>query len=105
METLVNLAFFWGLEALAPFVLLVSGLLARWLAVVVIGGILAAGLMLAQVALWVFLAGVGSATSGSQHGYSVALSFAGGSVVALALYFPLSLARHRKLRRVYAESR
>ena len=105
METLANLAVFWGLEMAALIVLVISAFFARWLAVVVAGGVLAAVLMAAHVALWAVLAGIGSATSTSQQGYSVALSFAAGSVVALALYFPLAIARHKRLRRSHAGSR
>lgn len=105
METLASFAVFWGLELLALIVLMLSLVFARWLAVVIAGGVLAMALMAAHFALWVFLAGVGSATSTSQQGYSVALSFGAGSLVALALYFPLAVARHKKLRRAHAASR
>jgi len=105
METLANFAVFWGLEIAALLVLMISLLFARWLAVVIAGGLLAIALMAAHFALWVFLAGVGSATSTSQKGYSVALSFGMGSVVALALYFPFAIARHKKRRRAHAGSR
>jgi len=105
VETLANLAVFWGLEIAALIVLMVSVVFARWLAVVIAGGVLAAVLMAAHFALWVFLAGVESATSTSQQGYSVALSFGAASVVALALFFPLAIARHKKLRRTHAASR
>ncbi len=103
METLANLSILYGLEVAALVVLLISAVFARWLAAVVLGGLLATGLMVAQIALWVLMAGVGSATSGSQHGYSISLGFAVVSVIALALYFPLAIARHKKLRRVHAE--
>ena len=105
MENLFNFLFLYGLEVTALVILFASGVFARWLAVVVLGGILAAGLMIAQVVLWVFLAGIGSATSGSQHGYSIALGFAVGSSVALAVYFRLAVSRYKHLRRRHADGR
>ncbi len=105
MEPLLNFAMLWGLELAALLVLLISGVFARWLEVVLVGGILAALLMAAHVALWLFITLVGSAGSGSQESLSIALRFAAGSLVALALYFPLAIARHRKLRRLRGESR
>ena len=65
MVTLLNFAVLWGLELAALVVLLISGVFARWLEVVLVGGFLAALLMAAHVALWLFLALVGSAGSGS----------------------------------------
>jgi len=97
-EKIIELLLLFGLQIIAFLVLVFSVIFARWLAVVIIGGIVALVLMVAEVALWVFMAGVGSATSGSQEAYRIPIVLAIISFASLVAYIPIALLRWRRFR-------
>ena len=79
---------------LLPFIILVcSAIWSRNVSAVLGWAVVAIVLMVFQFMLGVWAAGIGSATSTSQHGYSVVGGALVVYVISLVLYFVLALAR------------
>jgi len=92
VQAVLLFLYIYALGIAALIVLLACYALARWLLVVVAGGVLAVIFMVAEAG-WLILLG-------GQHGagYALADKFGLGSLVALAIYFPLAVTRHRQLK-------
>jgi hypothetical protein len=70
MEVIFGTLVFFGLGLLALVILACSAIWARSAAAVLVWGVIAMLLMALQCFLLNWAAGIGSATSGSQHGYA-----------------------------------
>ena len=84
---------FFGLGILALLILFLVGYFARSRIAIVLGGVVAIGLMTLQFLLIIFVAGAGSAASGSQEGYGLLILPAVLFPICLIAYFSLALAK------------
>jgi len=91
MPLIVGLICFFGLGVLGLGILGVSALHSRSGTGVVIWGVVAAIPLALECMLLTTLAGIGSATSGSQAGYRLVTVVSWVLVVSLVGYFPLAL--------------
>jgi len=93
MSALFGILCFFGLGFLALIILVVSAFRSRTAIAVALWAVIAIILMVLQCELLSGLAGIGSATSGSQAGYrfvTIALWVFG---ISLALYFAVAIRR------------
>jgi hypothetical protein len=97
LEDIIGIVLFYGLEIVAVLILIGSALFARLRVVVIICGIIAAGLMAGEWFLWWVLAAMDHAQLSADTNLKVVSAI---SVLSLLIYFPVAIARlkaHRKL--------
>ena len=97
LEQIVQVIFgflvFFGLGLAALLILFLSSRYSRSKWVIIFWGAMATVLMIARYAFFKNLAGLASATNGSQHGYRILNAMVLVFVVALIVYFPLAMSR------------
>jgi hypothetical protein len=96
MGIILGILFFFGLGLLALIILTVSAFCSRTVTAVLSWAGIAIGLMVLQCLLLTYMAGIGSATNGSQDGYRMVTIALGVFAVSLPLYFVVALGRVRK---------
>ena len=93
---ILAVGFFFGMGILALAIFFLSACFARSLWSIALSSVMAGVFMLLECALLKWLAGVGSATSGSQSGYAVLNWIGCFFIFCFVIYFPLALWRLNK---------
>jgi uncharacterized membrane protein YjfL (UPF0719 family) len=93
---IISLLFFFGLGLIGLVILIVSARYSRSVKAVVTWGIVAGVFMVVECLLLGAMAGIGSATSGSQSGYHLLSWPIIVFVASLIIYFLLALAKFDK---------
>jgi uncharacterized membrane protein len=100
METIIDNAvgilLFYGLEIAGILLLIGSALVPRVLVVVIIMGVVAAGCMAVESAIWWVLANMNGAEPSSATNLKIVSAI---SIVSLLIYFPLAIGRCHAHRR------
>jgi hypothetical protein len=99
MGAIGGILLFFGLGLAALLILLLSARFARSVLAVVSWGLIAIVLMVLECMLLTYLAGIGSATSGSQAGYRIVTIAFALFAISVPLYFAFALGRVRKKKR------
>jgi hypothetical protein len=95
-EAVLNVLFFFGLGLAGLIVLVLSALFSRKAISLILWGIVASGFFVLECVLLSWMAGIGSATSGSQRGYQLGFRIAAFFAVCLALYCYVAFKRLRR---------
>jgi hypothetical protein len=85
-EAILRFLLFFGLGAAGFCVLVFSAFYARKAISFILWGLVATGFYVLHCVFWSWLAGVGSATSGSQSGYRLLSQMAGFFAASLVIY-------------------
>lgn len=92
----IGILVFYGLEIVAIVLLIGSLIVPRVLVVVIIAGVVAAGCMAAESAIWWVLANMNGAEPDSETKLKVVSAI---SILSLLIYFPLAIVRCKAYRK------
>jgi ABC-type Fe3+-siderophore transport system permease subunit len=96
LDDFVGIGLFYGLEIVALLILIGSAVIPRVPVVIIILGVVAAGCMAVESAMWWVMANMNGAEPTSSTNLTIVSAI---SILSLLIYFPLAITRCRAHRR------